>query len=61
MKELIPGIVSRIPALMEHTTLSVSLCGWPAAVAIGLVCGTVVAITAIVTSNASDQTSTSPA
>ena len=61
MKELIPGIVSRIPALMERTTLSVSLCGWPAAVAIGLVCGTGVASTAIVTSNVPDQTSASPA
>ncbi len=61
MKELTPGIVSRIPALIEHTPLRVSLCGWPAATAIGLVCGTVVAITAIVTSNASDQTSTTPA
>ncbi len=61
MKKLIPGIISRIPALMEHTTLSVSLSGWPAAVAIGLVCGTVVAITAIVTSNAPDQASTPPA
>ncbi len=61
MKELIPGIVSRIPALMEHTTLSFSLCGWPAAVAIGLVCGTAIAITAIVSSNTSDQTGASPA
>ena len=45
MKHLIFGILKATPKLMERTTLSVSLSGWPATVAItsatGMICGTI--------------------
>jgi cytochrome c-type biogenesis protein CcmH/NrfG len=44
MKEMITGIVGGIPELMKNTHLTVSLAGTPAAVAVGLVCGSGVII-----------------
>ncbi len=46
MTHLLLGILKATPKLMERTTLSVSLSGWPATVAItsvtGMICGTIV-------------------
>lgn len=55
MKNALTAIASRIPALIEHTTLSVNLSGWPATTAIGLVCGTVITLAAMALSHSASQ------
>ncbi len=53
MKNALTAIASRIPALIEHTTLDVSLSGWPATTAIGLLGGTVITLAAMALSHSS--------
>ena len=42
-------LLDSVPTLIENTHLEVFLEGWPAAFSIGSVCGTVVAVVAILT------------
>ena len=56
MKNMLSTIASRLPALIEHTNLDVSLSGWPATTAIGLVCGTVITLAALALKQSSGST-----
>ena len=50
MKTALVNIARTVPTLIEHTTmnLSLSMSGWPAATAVIGLCGTAIAITAII-------------
>ena len=56
MKNTLSAIASRIPTLLEHTNVDVSLSGWPATTAIGLVCGTIITLAAMALSHSSGST-----
>ena len=55
MKDGIRSLFGGVSALMEHTTLSVSLAGWPAAVSVLGLCLSAVAIFAIAADTHQEQ------
>ena len=55
MKEIIGGIAKVVPALLEHSAVSVSLAGWPAVAALAVVGVTVVTVTVVRGNNRSAQ------
>lgn len=51
MNEFKNDLISKIPSLIEHTHLNLSLDGWPATFAIWGICGTIVSVVVIVSNN----------
>lgn len=48
MNNPIPRILDCVPTLISNTHLDIHLAGWPAASAVASICGTIVAVVAIV-------------
>ncbi len=47
MRETLENLIRGAASMMEHASVSVSLSGWPASVAVLGVCGAVVAVSAL--------------
>ena len=54
MNNPIPRLLDCVPTLVSNTRLHIHLEGWPAASAVASVCGTIVAIIAIVVTDRRD-------
>jgi len=48
MNNPIPRLLDCVPTLISNTHLDIHLAGWPAASAVASICGTIVAVVAIV-------------
>ena len=53
MKQVLISIARAVPEMLKHTTVHISLAGWPAAAAIGAIGATVVATAIVLTSTGS--------
>ena len=54
MNNPIPRLLDCVPTLISNTHLDIHLAGWPAASAVASICGTIVAVVAIVVTDRRD-------